>query len=179
MRCSAGFVFALTLAGLPLSVSAQTGEEGTKSEANLREPALPSEPAPEEPALQLKLDSAGVEVAPGYPPRLDELELRVKRAKIGLGASAGVLALGIAFTVGDNACNSRNPPPEEAFFQISEHCSAFFVIAAMATIGGLVGMIVNGVRLAKHKRELRELQRAHYRTPRRAQWDLAQSRLVF
>jgi hypothetical protein len=40
-------------------------------------------------------------------------------------------------------------------------------------------MIVSGILLGKRKRKLRELQEAHYGTPRRVQWDLAQSRLVF
>ena len=88
------FVLAMVLAGLvasPLSVSAQAGEEATASEENLQEPAPPSEPAPEEPALQLKLDAAGVDVVPS-PPRtvdgytLEEIELRIRRARIGLCA---------------------------------------------------------------------------------------------
>ena len=96
-------LLALVLAGLvalPLSASAQAGEEGTSAEPSAEEPtpssepAPTSEPAPQEPALQLELDDAGVGVAPGYPPRFDELELRVKRAKIGFGASAGVFLAG-------------------------------------------------------------------------------------
>jgi hypothetical protein len=104
------FVLAMVLAGLmalPLSVSAQAGEEGATPEPSAEEaalspepapeePATPVEPAPEEPALQLKLDDAGVEVAPtplrtpdGY--TLEEMDVRVRRAKIGLGSSAAAL----------------------------------------------------------------------------------------
>ena len=102
MRWLAGFGYALALVASPLSVSAQVGEEGmepTVEEQVPEEPAPPSEPSPEEPSLQLKLDDAGVGVVPP-PPRtfngytLEEMRLRAKRAKIGLGVSGGVLLAG-------------------------------------------------------------------------------------
>jgi hypothetical protein len=40
-------------------------------------------------------------------------------------------------------------------------------------------MIISGALLGVRKRKLRRLQEAHYGAPRRVQWDLAQSRLVF
>ena len=40
-------------------------------------------------------------------------------------------------------------------------------------------MIVTGSMLGVRKRERRRLQEAHYERPRRVQWDLAQSRVVF
>jgi hypothetical protein len=92
-------VLATVLAGLgslPLSVSAQAGEEGATSEPKLREPVPSSEQAPEKPALQLRLDDAGVEVAPG-PPRtadgytLEEMDRRVVRAGIGLPCPLQIL----------------------------------------------------------------------------------------
>jgi hypothetical protein len=46
-------------------------------------------------------------------------------------------------------------------------------------ISGAVGMIASGIVLGFSKGELRRLQEAHYGTPRRVQWDLAESRLVF
>ena len=65
MRYLVSFVLVLALMALPLSASAQAGEEGTTSEPNLQEPAPSTEPAPGEPALQLEArDSAGVEVVP-------------------------------------------------------------------------------------------------------------------
>ncbi|UCF46584.1 MAG: hypothetical protein JSU89_05190, partial [Myxococcales bacterium] len=110
-------VLVMVVAGLalPLSVSAQPGDEGTTSEPSAEEPApspepapedpAPStEPAPEEPALQLQLDDAGVEVTP-TPPRtfngytLEELELRKRRAALGLIAPAVVTAAGVALLV--------------------------------------------------------------------------------
>jgi hypothetical protein len=40
-------------------------------------------------------------------------------------------------------------------------------------------MIATGILLGVRKRKLRRLQEAHYGRPRRVQWDLAQSRVVF
>ena len=58
MRYLFGFLCVCVLGVVPLSASAQAGEEGTTSEQNLQEPAS------EEPALELKLDDAGVAAAP-------------------------------------------------------------------------------------------------------------------
>jgi len=151
MRYLFGFLCVCAVVGTsPLSVSAQAGEEEVGSRLERWHPEAfvdpaskptPSEPASEGPALQLELDSAGVEVVPS-PPRtvdgytLEETELRVRRTKIGLGISGGVF------------------------------------------VGG-VGMIASAVILGRGRTELSELQEAHYGRPRRVQWDLAQSRVVF
>jgi len=184
MRYLFGFlcVCVLGVMPLPLSASAQAGEEGTTSEPNLQEPS--SEPAPEEPALELKLDAAGVDVVPsparttdGY--TLEEMELRVRRAGIGLGVSAGVFLAGVV--MGAIALSEAAP-----FFCIIEACPPTAEWAApvgwtgaLLTFGGLVGMIATGKNLSRRQRKLRGLQEAHYGRPRRVQWDLAQSRLVF
>lgn len=88
MRYLVGFVFVVALVALPLRVSAQNGE-----------------PASQEPALQLELTDAGVEVAP-MPPRtvdgytLEEMEVQVRRAKIGLGVSFFSLVVGSILAAG-------------------------------------------------------------------------------
>ncbi len=179
MRYVFGFLCVCALAGhLPLSASAQDTEAGTTSEPNLQEPAPSSEAAPEEPALQLKLDSAGVDVAPsplrttdGY--TLEEMDVRVKRARIGLITSAAVFPVGIALlSVGAaNACIVGSDCPGWANPVM---WTGFALMGA-----GLYGMIVSGAMMHVRKRKLRELQEAHYRRPRRVQWDLAQSRVVF
>jgi hypothetical protein len=46
-------------------------------------------------------------------------------------------------------------------------------------VGGAAGMIISGAVLGVRKGKLRRLQHAHHGTPRRVQWDLARSRLVF
>ena len=131
-------VCALGVVQLPQSASAQAGEKGTTSEPNLQEPAASAEPAREEgasrlerwhpeafadpakpaskPALQLGLDSAGLEVTPTAPPTLEQLERRAfedlerleknkqekkkpnKRRRaigIGVGVAVGVVLLGV------------------------------------------------------------------------------------
>jgi hypothetical protein len=177
-------VLAMVLAGLaalPQSASAQAGEEGTTSEPNLQEPAPSSEPAPEEPALQLKLDAAGVEVVPS-PPRtpegytLEEAELRVKKARRGLIGTSVILGLGVALWSSAAACS--DPPSTEEFLDLPP-CFGLIVTGLVLTGVGLVGMIVSGPVLGARKRKLRRLQEAHYGTPHRVQWDPARSRLVF
>jgi hypothetical protein len=183
MRYLVGFVLALALAALPLSVSAQTGEEATTAEPNLEEPAASSEPAPEEPALQLRLDDAGVEVVPS-PPRttdgytLGEMDVRVRRAQIGVGVSV------FAFVAGVNMGFVAMANFESCF--LAWECPEYpdwvgpvgwtgFTLA----MGGLTGMITSGVLLRNSRHGRDWLRPAHHGTPRRVQWDLAQSRLVF
>jgi hypothetical protein len=165
---------------LPLSVSAQAGEEGTISEPHLQEPAPSAEPAPEEPALQLKLDSAGVDVVPSPPGTIDgytleEMELRVRRAKIGLFSTAGVTGVGLVL-FGVGVARSRSSQDLDV---LSGSRGGLLVAGVAVGVTGVVGMIVTGTLLGIRKGELRRLEEAHYGTPRRVQWDMARSRLVF
>ena len=180
MRYPVGLVCVLAgLVALPLSVSAQPAEEDSLSSWQVDEGASLEQPAPEEPALQLKLDDTGVGVVPspwrtpdGYTP--EEMELRVKRAKIGLGVSGGVLGAGMVLLVaGLSGCTEI----------VGGTCAdwadpAFFAGGGIALAGGIAMYATLGTWIHR-KRKLRELQRAHCGTPRRAQWDLARSRLVF
>ena len=174
-------VLAMVLAGLvalPLSASAQGGEEGTTAEPNLQEPTPPAEPASEEPGLQLKLDDAGVRVAPGYPPRtadgytLEEMEVRVRRAKGGCAAMGGVVALGVGLVIGGVVYEPRGL--SDVAVQ-----PGLLTMGIIVTSSGAAGMSLVCNRLAARKKQLRTLREAHYGQPRRVQWDLAQSRLVF
>lgn len=82
MRYLVGLMCVLGLMALPQSASAQAGEEGTTPELKLREPAPSSEPAPEEPALQLKLDSAGIEVVTSPPWTADRYMLQETKRRV-------------------------------------------------------------------------------------------------
>jgi hypothetical protein len=192
MRYVVGFVLALALVASPLSVSAKIGDDGAAPEPNVEEPTPSSEPAPEEPALQLELDSAGVDVV-SSPPRTadgylvvsdEEMKLRertesaVARHRGGLIASSVVLALGIGLgaagaSIEDPECGDGDPGC------ISSSAVALGSVGIALTLGGLVGMAVKGAKLARSKRELRMLQQAHYGARRRVHWELARSRLVF
>jgi hypothetical protein len=165
------------LVALPLSAGAQTAEEAATAEPGVQEPAPSSEPTPEEPALQLQLDKSGVEVVPS-PPRtpdgytLEEMEVRVRRARIALGVSVVPLVLGTGIAV-VGALRAVDTPPSDTSGETTLYAGSAIVGA------GAVWMITSGIVLGVRKRQLRELQRAHYGTQRRAQWDLARSRLVF
>jgi hypothetical protein len=168
-------VLGMMLAGLgtlPQSASAQAEEAATTSE-----------PAPEAPALQIELDTAGVDVVPS-PPRtadgytLEEMELRVRRAKIGLGSSFAALAVGgmlfgISYSQLRYGVVCTDPCQEVAWAGVVR------VTGVTLMAGGFVGMLACGVMLGIRKRGRDSLRDAHYGTPRRVQWDLAQSRLVF
>ena len=122
------------LSGSFKDVKAQAaGDARSTSEPTAQEPAPSSEPARGEPTLQLQLNDAGVDVVPppartpdGY--TLEQMELRVKRARIG---------------------------------------------------SGIIAVIATGVLLANRSAERAKLQEANYHSPRRVQWGLARSRLVF
>ena len=176
-------VLAMVLAGLgtlPLSVSAQAeGPEEAPEQAAEQGPAPSSEPAPEEPALQLKLDDAGVEVAPSYR-AFKEMDRRVKRARIGLGVSiVAMTVVGPPLIVAGTAASLSS-----CEWGGAEDCSppevpGLIAAGAFVTAGGLAGTIASGILLRRRKRERDSLWQAHYGTPRRVQWDVARSRLVF
>jgi hypothetical protein len=126
-------VLAMVLAGLvalPLSVSAQAEEsEEAPKQAVEQEPGSPAEPSAEEPvrgvrrwhpeaftdpskpasepALQLELDAAGVEVTPKTAPLTiaEQNRLRKRRVRIGVGVFVGLVLVGAAIGGGVAAAN--------------------------------------------------------------------------
>jgi hypothetical protein len=131
------------------------------------------EPAPEEPALKLKLDSAGGEAVPSA--SLEEMKLRVKRAKIGLWSTAGASVLGGVIIGAWVSCEARDEPADEDLLA----CGGALLSGVAVGFSGAVGMIVTGALLGARKRKLRRLEDADYATSRRVQWDLETSRFVF
>ena len=157
MRYLVGFVFVLSLVALPQSVSAQDEETQTDKVGATSEPSS-SKPAPEEPALQLQLDSAGVDVATGkysytYTDYTEQ-ERRVKRARAVLISMAFVTSLGVALG-GAGVAVYRRASGDEIWK------SAGLVVAGGVIGGlGLLGMIGSGVRLRRNKTTLREMEEA-------------------
>ena len=185
MRYLFGFLCVCALvAALPQSASAQDAEEGAAAESNLEEPAPSAWPAPEEPALQLQLDDAGVGVVPS-PPRtpdgytLEEMDVRVRRAKIGLGSSAAALFAGgmfVGFGIGgawSDSCFFEECAP------VPKRYVAYVWTGTALLVGGFAGMVASGILLGRRKFDRDWLRQADYATPRRVQWDVARSRLVF
>ncbi|MDH3200784.1 MAG: hypothetical protein OEM15_07825 [Myxococcales bacterium] len=184
MRYLFGFLCVCALAALPKSASAQAAEqsEATETEQAVdEEPAPSSEPAPEEPALQLKVGLAGVEVVPSTPRTTDgytieESDLRVRRAAIGLGVSVVSFMGGFAM-VGVGAAQ------QICIFEDSG-CPPAWAAPVLGTgvaliLGGAAGTIASGIAARKRKRKRDSLRAAHYGRPPRVQWDLETSRIVF
>jgi len=182
MRYLFGFLCVCVLGAVPQRASAQAGEQSETTEQVVDEEPAPSS----EPALELKLNDAGVQVAPGYPPRtpdgytLRDMELRVTRARIGLGVSIVAMTVvgpvlcvagaGASLTSSEWGGAEDGSPPAAPWL---------FATGALVTVGGIGGTIASGVLLRRGKRDRDWLRQAQYGTPRRVQWDLARSRLVF
>jgi hypothetical protein len=172
MRCLVGFVCVLALVGSPLGARAQDGDKerledfypGTLPEGPqefdedrlgdfYREPA----PAPEESALQLKA--------------------RAGKARAWLIATAVVTAIGVPLLAVGLTYDRRQPPSED--FDLDFTGAGLAFTGGVMVFVGVPGMAASGAVLGQSKRKLRRLEQAHYGTPRRVHWDLAQSRLVF
>jgi hypothetical protein len=162
MRYMVGFMLALALLTLTVSGSAQVGEAKT----------------PEEPKVDFKLDGASLEVSSGAPhDDIQNLETRVRRAKIALGVSVvplvvGGLVFGISYSSKKPRVCIFEPCPEE-------ERDSLRVPGAVVLLGGVTWMIVAGTIHSFRRRKLRDLKRAGHAGARRVQWDLEGSGLVF
>jgi hypothetical protein len=116
------------------------------------------------------------EPAPEY--TLEEMDVRVRRARLGLGFSVvattvvGPLLILVGAAASFGSCSSEPCSPDPLG-------PAAYAAGALVTVGGLAGTIASGVLLRERKRDRDSLREAHYGRLRRVQWDLAQSRLVF
>jgi len=189
MRYLAGFVFVLTLAVLPLSVSAQDGEEGATPEPNLQEPALSDHSPGDEGGLSPRLrkrtqrnwDPSAYDVRSDPRPRIQytsapQKPIRPKLAPgIGLGVSIASLVGGVAMMsvgVSQRICISFGDP-----CYAPSSSGVLIGTGAALTVGGLLGTIVSGV--AFRDSEGARAKAPSQRNAHRVQWDLARSRLVF
>ncbi len=173
----------------PIEVTAQAGDyesaiERWHPEAFVNPAAPAPERAPTEPALKLELTPDDVVVAPSAPRSadgytLDEMELRVRRAKIGAAASPLFLAGGASLvaygSLGDDCwcilfCKDYVRPAK---------CDAAVGVGVVGITGGLAGVIASSILLHRRKRDRDRLRQAVGGQARRVQWDTAQSRLVF
>ena len=122
-------------------------------------------------------------VRPGGPILIDgytmsEVDLRIRRARIGLFASTGAFAAGLALVVGgvtqcENETGTDNITCNRAGTGLLGAGYPLF-------IGGVVGMITTGAILGVRNRKKRELERRiRNLTQRRLRWDVISSRFVF
>jgi len=98
---------------------------------------------------------------------LEEMELRVKRAKI--VSIVPAIVGGIMVGAANAQC---------LLGEWTESCNRLENAGIAVMSAGGAAMIATGALLGVRKRKLRR-GRAHYGRPHRVQWDLAQSRLVF
>jgi len=179
MRYLVGLLCVCALSVMPQGASAQGGEEDSLS------------------AWQADTASKSASTSEELGPQ----ELRVRRrAGIGFGVSlaafvGGLAMVGYAMSNATVVCIFECPPPPAWVAPVG-------FTGGFLMIGGLAGVIASavtlrrgqreprslepmspddltGAKLRQRQRELRNLREAHYGTPRRVQWDLAQSRLVF
>jgi hypothetical protein len=182
MRDLVGLACLLALGASPLNVGAQ--DEGATSEPDvIQETPAQSEPAPEEPALQLQLDGAGVWIVTDWQTLedMERTERRVRLAgRVGMPISATTLAVGAILFGSSYSCPGGwfewDPPPCPP---VRERNVGTRIAGSTLMAVGALGMIVSGALVGLRKRELRQLQQAHYGTRRRVQWDLAHRRLLF
>lgn len=122
-------------------------------------------------------------VRPGGPILIDgytmsEVDLRIRRARIGLFASTGAFAAGLALVVGGvTQCETETGTDD-----ISCNRAGTGLLGAgyPLFIGGVVGMITTGAILGVRNRKKRELERrVRNLTQRRLRWDVTSSRFVF
>jgi hypothetical protein len=104
------------------------------------------------------------------------MQVRVKRARIGLGVSAlsTVVGFGIGIAAATNTICILEPCTEPGWV------APVGITGAVLMAGGIAGMIASGILLRRRKRDrVYWIADGDYGTPCRVQWDLAQSRLVF
>jgi hypothetical protein len=99
-------------------------------------------------------------------------------------SSVPILIGGILMIVGIGDLDWSAPPPTPEEQKQEERLRR---AGAVLVVGGAAAMIATGILLGVRNRKLRERKQrdrdslwyTHSGTPRRVQWDLAQSRLVF
>jgi len=114
----------------------------------------------------------------GSPETISEEQRRVRNTAIGLGFSAAVFSTGVivmvaGLTFGD--CGEWWAASSETRQQCDRKAYTGVALSAV----GAIGMITSGILFGKRKRERDRSRQAHDAIPRRVQWDVARSRLVF
>lgn len=103
----------------------------------------------------------------------------MKRARIALISSGIFIGGGFVFFVAgwveEDSCAGYAPSDCEP----SPEGVPLIITGGVLMTAGLAGVIASAVLRRKREGERRRLWDASYETPRRVQWDLARSRLVF
>ena len=169
------------LVALPLGVSAQVGEEGATPEPTLEEPAPAAESSGEEGGSRLERWHPEAFVDSEHEPS-GSIEYKSANASKGYSGE-GIPPAGIGFFImtGVTVVGAVVLGVGASRSQSSKDYSSIGVMGggAIVMLVGGVGMIVTGVMWGKSTLEPSSSQKSRYRRERRAQWDLARSRVVF
>jgi hypothetical protein len=181
MRYLVGSVVMLVLMASPQSASAQAGEEGAATEPSLQEPAPSSEPAVEEGGSRLEWWHPEAFVDSEHEPS-GSIEYKSPNASKGYSGE-GIPPAGIGFFImtGVTVVGAVVLGVGASRSQSSKDYSSIGVMGggAIVMLVGGVGMIVTGVMWGKSTPEPSSSQKSRHQRERRAQWDLARSRVVF
>lgn len=117
-----------------------------------------SEREPEPPALKLNITPEPLRSSDGY--TLDEMDVRVRRAGIGLGVSAAVFVAGITLmSVFLRSCSSATVSGSGIAGTGDDNSCALRNTGIALGAGGFAGMIASGGMLrVRKKKRLRELR---------------------
>jgi hypothetical protein len=121
----------------------------------------------------------------------EEVTLRVKRRTIGAGVSAGALAAGFVLLLVGLFFSDCFVILADPGYVYPTYCDVLPAVGGTLMVGGFVGFVastvlmnrVQGRSIRRSRKKPRQhpwwMRGEHYRKPRRVQWDLARSRLVF
>jgi hypothetical protein len=106
------------------------------------------------------------------------MELRVKRARTGLLVS-GMSMLGGAVLLLAGGLEYADCAGSIGDCFVPSAAGPLMITGGVLMAGGFVGLVASGILKRNRKRDRDSLREARFGGPRRVQWDLAESRLVF
>jgi hypothetical protein len=131
---------------------------------------------------QLKLHAAGVATLAPSPPwkadvyTFEELKLRKRRAAFGLIVPSAMTVAGVVPLV----LGMKGQCTDDFGIVDNDSCRRLRTAGLVLTISGVLGLFVGtGVVVHRARAVRRRAEEVHYWTPRRVQWDVERSLLVF
>lgn len=154
-----------------LVVAVAPAQEGSPSGLRRWHPDVCVDPATGGTFAQQRESDFEIEYV-AQPPKRSSEQIRVQRAKIGVGVSVVPIVVGGVIVLAE--AGSHVVPFSPGSEQAASNSTVYAGVAVAAA--GVVSMIANGAVLAKRKRTLRESEKI---AGRKVRWDRARSRLMF
>jgi hypothetical protein len=112
-------------------------------------------------------------------PTTADLDLRIRRARLGFWSTFSVAGAGLMLSIA-GAYAYPHCSDELNCVDDSQWQSAVLFTGGLMLVGGIVGMLTSGIILARRKRQKRRYeQEVASRVERRLRWDVEKSRVVF